>query len=121
MTLNSQLIQRLNLIRSSPSFVLKEIGDEGEHEVLSIKIIPKDSGNYWVGGTTKIKNGTEFDSVFIIDTNSGGSLIQVYWFINEQWFEQDSSLTLTELSLSKSDVFPYDWRYAIELEKDIYH
>jgi hypothetical protein len=113
--------QRLNLLKSSPSFVLKEVGDLGEAEVLNLERVPKYNGIYWVAGNTKLKCGENVESVFRVDTNSGGSIISVYWFINGGWYEHQEDAVLNALNLNQEEVFPFDWTYKIPLEEDIYH
>ena len=121
MILDTEMCQRLNLVRTSGSFVLKEVGNEGEADVVSLKMIPKSDGVYWVGGTTVVKSEREIDSVFRVDTNTGGTLVSVFWWIDGKWYRHEDQDALTALSLSKDDVFPFDWRFAVALEEDMFH
>jgi len=113
--------QRLNLLRSSPSFVFHETGEMGEADVLTIDSIPNDDGVYWVAGASKLKAGESLQSVFRVDTSSGGSLVSVYWWIKGNWYEHQDAEITEILGLEKSQLFPFDWMYAVKLEKDIYH
>lgn len=113
--------QRLNLVRTSRSFVLREIGDLGEADVLSVTIVPKGNGVFWVPGTTILKCGQRIESVFRVDTDTGGSLLSVYWWLNGGWYEHSDKQSLIVLGLSNDAAFPFDWTFAIALEEDIFH
>lgn len=118
---DTDICQRLNLVRNSGSFVLKETGTQGEADVLSLNQIPKNNGIYWLGGKTVLKSGRELESVFRVDTDTGGTLVSVYWLINGGWHMHEEESALNALGLAKDDVFPFDWSYSIELEEDNFH
>ena len=115
------LIQRLNLLRSSNSFVFHETGNLGDAEVIRICKVPPSSGIYWIAGETLLKNGINVKSVFRVDTDSGGSLVDVYWWIEGNWYDQNDLDVFKALGTSRSEVFPYDWKYHVPLSIDIYH
>lgn len=121
MITEKELIQRLNLLKRSRFFVLHETGKHGESDVLRINKIPAGDGIYWISGHTTIKNGITLDSVFRVDTTSGGAVLSVYWWINGQWYDQNDADTKDALGLTLVDIFPYDWKYHIPLSVDIYH
>lgn len=121
MIFEKNLVQRLNLLHSSKRFVLKEIGKNGKAEVISPQIIQSSSGIYWLSGVTIFKSKIEIQSIFVVDTNSGGTLLEVYWNINKNWYEQNDSDVFLALGDSRDNIFPYNWRYNVKLEKDLYH
>lgn len=118
---DTDIRQRLNLVRTSNSFVLQEDGERGEANVLSIEVVPSASGVYWIAGKTIAKSGREIESVFRVDTDSGGTLISVFWWIDGNWYEHEDEDVPEALGLSRDEVFPFDWRFAVPLEKDIFH
>lgn len=118
---HDELRRRLNLVESSGSFVLREVGNDGQAEVKTIAVVPKDDGIYWVGGETTLKAGNSLRSVFRVDTGAGGSLLTVYWNINGSWYEHDSPETFAALGIERDDAFPFDWSYKVPLEDDAFH
>lgn len=121
MIFEKDLIQRLNLLRTSKKFVFKEIGKNGEAEVITPISIPYSSGVYWISGITILKSNKELESVFVVDTDTGGTLLAVYWWINKNWYEQSDDEVYSALNDRRDNIFPFDWRYNVKLEKDIYH
>ncbi|WP_375748936.1 hypothetical protein [Vibrio sp. HN007] len=115
-------IQWLNLVSSSPMFVIK-VGKEHEaSKVVAVALIPKNDGEYWVAGETVFKNGMKVPSVFRVDTDAGGSLMDVYWKINSDWWDyQNRPYVYDALELPESELFPFDWSYAVNLEDDNFH
>ncbi|WP_330962007.1 hypothetical protein [Photobacterium sp. 53610] len=115
-------IQWLNLLHSSPSFVIK-VGEQNESpSVLPVRSVPKDDGEYWVAGETELRNGYKIPSVFRVDTDTGGNLLGVYWKIQNEWWDfQDKPSVLEALALTEEDVFPFDWTYSVSLDEDIFH
>jgi hypothetical protein len=113
--------KRMNMMRGSPSFVLRQTGEDGSADVLKPERVPANDGIYWVAGTTVLKSGRELSSVFCVDTDSGGELLAAFWWIDGKWYSQQDDATLRALGLSRSEVFPYDWRYHVPLTEDIYH
>ncbi len=118
---DTDMCQRLNLVRTFGSFVLQEVGGEGDANVISVKAVPKATGVYWIGGTTVAKSGVEIDSVFRVDTNTGGTLLSVFWWISGKWYKHEDDDALVALGLLKEEAFPFDWRFTTPLEEDIFH
>lgn len=115
-------IQWLNLVHMSPTFVVRVGTKNAKPTVQSPKIIPSGDGEYWVAGSTKLKCGTELDSVFIVDTDADGALLGVYWRIADQWWDfQNRPGVFEAIGACESEVFPFDWSYSIPLESDLYH
>ena len=56
-----------------------------------------------------------------MDTDTGGTLLAVYWWINHNWYEQNDDEVFSVINDSRDNIFPFDWRYNVKLEKDIYH
>lgn len=121
MITDTDMRKRLNFVETSDEFVLLEDGSQGEAIVLSIQLVPKASGIYWIAGTTLLKAGREIDSVFRVDTDAGGSLVSVFWKIADRWYQHDDPDAWENLELAKNDVFPFDWSLAAPLEEDIFH
>ena len=121
MSIHPDLIQRLNLVRSAPAFVLHEEGGDGDMSVISPSLIPSNSGVYWVAGVTSAKCRKEIESVFRVNTDDGGSLMAAMWWIGGKWYDQQDPVALSAMKLSREEMFPYDWSYLVPLEEDIYH
>ncbi len=115
-----ETIKRLNLLSSSRQFVMHETGTDGSADVLVKKQIPSKNGIYWIAGQTILKNGKDIDSVFRVDTDSGGTLLSVFWKIGGYWYDQQDSDVLTALGDFGKNIFPYEWRYSVPLEEDIF-
>jgi len=118
---DTELCQHLNLLRTQTSFVYHEDSRQDRMTCERPKVVPRASGVYWVGGMTVVKSGREIDSVFRVDTDSGGTLVSIYWWINGKWYKHEDGDALSALGLSKEEVFPYDWRFTVPLEEDIFH
>lgn len=121
MILDTDMRQRLNLVRTARSFVLQEVGTNGEANVSSVKVVPKSNGVFWVPGKTILKAGRKIESVFRVDTDNGGTLASIYWWIGNAWYQHDDGDALAAIGLPKDDVFPFDWQYDVPLEEDIFH
>ncbi|UUO04530.1 hypothetical protein M4951_14135 [Blastopirellula sp. J2-11] len=121
MITDTDMRQRLNLVRTSSLFVLQEYGNQEEANVVSMTVVPKASGMYWIGGSTIVRSGREIESVFRVDTNSSGTPASIFWWIDGTWYKHEDADALIALGLSKDEVFPFDWRFAIRLEEDIFH
>jgi hypothetical protein len=93
----------------------------GEADVVSPPSVPDKDGTYWVPGDTRLKSGQAAQSVFRVDTNSGGELLSVYWFIDSNWYEHQDADAYARLGVSRDDVFPFDWTYGIPLDRGVYH
>jgi hypothetical protein len=116
-----QLRQTLQFLATQKSWVMKDIPKQNKSEVLTLKLIPKETGVYWIAGETRLRSGRKIDSVFRADTNGGVSLIAVFWKIDGQWYRHEDYDTLGALNLQKEDVFPFDWTFAVPVEEDIFH
>lgn len=116
-----ELIQRLNLLGMSKNFVLHENTSDGSADVITINEIPSNDGIYWVAGVTTLKNGNKLESVFRVNTDTGGTLLEVFWKINSTWYDQQNKQAVKALGEAKKEIFPYDWSYAVPLKEDIYH
>jgi len=119
---DAELIKWLNLVYSSPQFVIWIEKENSNPVVKSLKHIPKNNGEYWVSGNSILASGKKIPSIFIVDSNSGGSLKATYWSIGKTWYEiQDRPAVLLALGLNSLEVFPFDWELEIPLEDDIFH
>ena len=120
MVTDLELIERLNLPRTSPSSVLKENSRSGEIEAIQISEIPKDRALYWVAGVSVLATGRKISSVFRV-SNGGGGLVDVYWFIDGAWYASGDADAPAALGAVRDDVIPFDWAYAVPVANDIYH
>lgn len=116
-----EAVKRLNLLRTSKTFALREVSKDGSADVVCPPRIPDSDGVYWVSGYTKLKNGRSLESVFRLDTNAGASLLAVFWLIDGKWFQQEDADALSALGVSRADAFPFDWSFAIPVTKDAFH
>jgi hypothetical protein len=116
-----ELVKRLNLLRSSDAFVLRELSHDGSAEVLRTPRVPRGSGVYWVSGSTLMRNGLHVESVFRIDTDAGATLLAAFWWLDGHWYQQDDPGAPNALRVPRSDVFPFDWRFAVPVEHDEFH
>jgi|SynMetStandDraft_3_1070028.scaffolds.fasta_scaffold07941_2 hypothetical protein len=122
MKIDQTTIRWLNLLHSSPTFVIRYGSNNEVPTVECLKLIPRNDGEYCLSGTTILKNGLEIPSVFRINTNTGGTLNDVYWLINNNWRDFNNRPSVfEELGVVEHDIFPFDWTYAVDLEEDIYH
>jgi len=109
----------LNLLKGSPRFVLKD-NPAGGASVVALRVVPNADGMYWIHGSTTARSGRVIESVFRLDTDSGGELCEVYWLIEGQWYDSRDPEAITRLGGSAA-VFPFAWRYSVQLERDIHH
>jgi len=116
-----QLHQALQFLVAQDGWVMRDIPKQNKSEVLSLRLIPKSSGAYWISGNTRLRCGRDILSVFRVDTDSGGTLTTVFWKIGPNWYRHDDLDTLGALELPKEEVFPFGWSFSIPLEEDIFH
>jgi len=116
MALDPETKKWLNLLRSSPGFVLKDKPDGGA-QVVSPKQVPGSDGFYWVHGKTVLHSGRVLESVFHLDTDSGGELNEIFWWIEGSWYDHRDPEARGMLG-SDADIFPFDWSYSVPLEED---
>lgn len=118
---STELQQWLNLVHSSPKFVIKIDEKTGKGFVRSPQIVPANDGEYWVAGETRLKSGRKLASVFRVQTNSGGTLLGGYWRVGEEWLDQQDERSYAALASTRDKETPFDWSYAVPLTEDIYH
>ncbi len=118
---STELQQWLNLVYSSPKFVIKIDEKTGKGFVRSPQIVPANDGEYWVAGETRLKSGRKLVSVFRVQTNSGGTLLGGYWRVGEEWLDQQDERSYAALASTRDKETPFDWSYAVPLTEDIYH
>lgn len=111
----------LNLIHSSPKFVIKIDEETGKGFVRSPQIVPANDGEYWVSGVTCLNSGRKLASVFRVQTNSGGTLLGGYWRVGEEWLDLQDEESYAALGSTRDKETPFDWSYAVPLSEDIYH
>ena len=124
MIIKKELVQFLNLVHLTPGFVIHETDQTSTgSEFINVQTIPNNDGIYWVPGKVIFKNLDEHDAVFVVDTNSGGSFLEVFLYLDKKWWDlihRDPHL-FDVLHVDKDDVFPFDWTFSIPLEYDMYH
>jgi hypothetical protein len=116
---DDELRRWLNLVHGSPGFAFSEAAD-GTWELVSVAMLARDSGRYIVAGITKLQNGRQLESAFMVDS-AGGELAAVYWKTDSGWIESSDACAALQLNLNHSELFPFDWELAIPLEFDAYH
>ncbi len=119
MAVDDELAKSLNLLRASPSFVLRRTPGASSLDVINPTSIPNDGSDYWVAATSFLKCGRQLPTVAVIW--AGGETGKFYWFSGGRWIESDDPVTLNTLGLKHDEVFPFDWRYAVPLDADPYH
>ena len=119
MVTDLQLAKTLNLPRTSPTFAYRQCAD-GSLSVLQPGLIPNDGSIYWLAGHSVLASGKEVASVFVIE-HGGGNLVGVYWFVDNAWYKSDDPDASDALGIPQEGIFPFDWKYAIPVENDIFH
>ena len=141
MVTDLQLAKTLNLPRTSPTFAYRQCAD-GSLSVLQPGLIPNDGSIYWLAGHSVLASGKEVASVFVIEHGGGnlvgvywfgklsvtragclggGNLGGVYWFVDNAWYKSDDPDASDALGIPQEGIFPFDWKYAIPVENDIFH
>ena len=110
--------RRLNLLRGSPRFVIRG-SRRGVTSLLAPRVVPNADGMYWVHGVTTARSGREIESVFRLDTDSGGELYGVDWLIEGQWHESTDLEAIARPGGSAA-VLPFAYRHSVPLERDIH-
>lgn len=118
---DNELQQWLNLVHSSPTFVIKIDGKTGKGYVLSPQVVPANDGEYWVAGEACLRSGRKLASVFRVQTNSGGTLLGGYWQVGDEWLDLQDGGAYAALASTREKEHPFDWSYAVPLSEDIYH
>ena len=118
---SDELRQWLNLVHSSPTFVIRIDDKTLQGTVRSPKIVPANDGEYWVAGETSLKSGRKLASVFRVQTNSGGTLLGGYWRVGDDWLDLQDDLSYAALAYTRDEETPFDWSYAVPLSEDLYH
>lgn len=120
MVIDSDLIKRLNLLRTSPGWVFKALED-GSMEVLKPDSVPAGDGFYWIGGETTTASGNRIPSVFVVDTDSGAEQCGVFWFVAGDYYEHsESALVAESLGIDATQFFPYSWKYSVTVLGDVH-
>jgi hypothetical protein len=121
MAVDQQLYSHLNTIVQSKGFTFREMDRAGRTVVKKLAIVPNVSGVHWISGWTTAANGKIIESVFKVDTDTSGSLLSAYWLIGGVWYISTDGDALVALASQRNEVFPFDWRYDVPLEVDLFH
>ena len=116
MPIDNETRKWLNLLQGSPRFVLKDKSDGGA-KVLSPERVPASDGFYWVHGKSVLKGGREVESVFHLDTDSGGEHYEIFWCVDGVWYSYNDPEARAKLG-SNEEIFPFDWEYSVPLADD---
>ena len=111
--------QRLNLLINSPEFAYRVYPD-GSMDVLTPTVITDDEYEYWVGADITLKSGKKIPGVFVIK-NGGASHVRIYFRIDGAWKASDNKKVPSLLKMDKSEIFPINWKYNIQVDNDIFH
>ena len=119
MTVSPDIAKNLNVLRQSPAFALRET-DDGGFAVVTPSAIPDDGAIYWLAGQSRLASGASVSSVFVVG-GGGSDFIRAFWCVDDTWVQSDNPIAVELLRLPKSDVFPFDWAYAIPVTNDVFH
>lgn len=111
----------INLLHGAPNFVLRIDPKTGKGAVSNPPQVPKSSGEYWIHGTSILASGADRPSVFVVDTDSGGTLRAIFWKTASGWIDSQDPQAPDNLGLPRDRIFPFDWRFDVPLEEDIFH
>lgn len=120
-SIDPEFVKFLNLLDSSPSFVIRLDNKLEQSVVSNPTIVPNNSGFYLIHGTTILRCGDRMKSIFHVNTDTGGTHLGVYWKTKKGWMDSQDELAAQVLRIKKHDIFPFDWEYSVLLEYDIYH
>lgn len=120
MALDAELIKWLNLLLGSPNFTIRIDKNSNKGAVRNPPVVPNDDGVYWVFGTTILASGEKIKSVFVVDTCLGGTVNATYWHTGTVWIDSQNTSAPALLGIERNDMYPYDWEYAVPLEKDVF-
>ena len=121
MPVNAETAKRLNLLRGSPTFVLRETGDDGRADVLQLARVPADDHVYWAAGECRLPDGRTLPSVFVI-AGGGASMLRTYWHVDGRWYDaQHDPVVEQALGAPRETLFPFDWSCTVELADDVFH
>jgi len=115
------LIRILNLLGGAPGFVVRIDDRTGKFTVSNPGRVPAGDGTYLVAGQSRLKGGRVIDSVFHVNTDTGGTLLGAWWKIDGHWTDHQDPEAPQALGLTRAEVFPFDWTYAVAMSDDIYH
>jgi hypothetical protein len=117
MALHLDLARRCNFFLNAPDWVMRE--ENGRTVVLHLPRVPDDGNFYWIGGTIIVGGIENVPAVFTV---SGRDEIQAsFWRANDEWFASDDPRLPEALAKERNDLFPFDWRFNVPLERDAYH
>ncbi|WP_305968636.1 MULTISPECIES: hypothetical protein [unclassified Mameliella] len=119
--IDQETMKRINLLHGAPRFVLRSDPQTGQHAVRNPSQVPRADGEYWMHGTSILSNGAELASVFVVDTDSGGTLRAIFWLSDSGWIDSQDPQAPDTLDLPRDRIFPFDWRFDVPLEEDIFH
>ncbi|WP_157994822.1 hypothetical protein [Paracoccus tegillarcae] len=119
--IDPDLVKCFNLLASSSSFVIRLDVKSQKGTVSNPSSVPENDGDYLVHGTTKLASGTELESVFCVDTDSGGDLAAVYWQTKKGWMNSQDARLPAVLGVERHEIFPFGWKFSVPLENDTFH
>ncbi|MEZ4247309.1 MAG: hypothetical protein R3B99_03605 [Polyangiales bacterium] len=117
--MDAEMVKLLNLLDLYPYRVLRET-ERGKLDVLSPDSVPAGWGVCWVAGVCVLASGRRMPAAFRLDTDAGASLLTVFFKSEMGWVEQGDPDFLRMLGMTSAEVFPYDWRYSVTIEEDMY-
>jgi hypothetical protein len=105
----------------APEWVQQEVQRNGQARRVPKKVtrIPDMSGVYWIGGVVLLPDKSPVPAVLVTDTDAGGELLKTFWYVDERWYEQSDPDLPKALKTTK--LFPYDYKFNVPLERDIFH
>ena len=83
--------------------------------------ISPDSGEYLINADIKAADGTHFDAVLVIDTESSGEHCGTYILLPDSVAEQGTPDFLKQIKKTGEEFFPYRYKYRAALPCRDYH
>ena len=110
----------LDLLAESPTFVLIEPELPETPHISRVDVVPAEAGTAWVAAEITPANGSPFAAIVRADTN-GGELNGAYVKRDGTWYTLTDTNTTALLGLEASDVYPFEYRFAVPFERDHFH
>lgn len=117
MPVDDDLRRTCNFFLDAPDWAMRE--EKRGTLVKKLSRIPDDGAMWWLAGIIILANGDEMVAVF--STSSSGELFVVVARVGDEWVEPNDPEFRRRIGLNTTEIFPYDWRFNIPFEKDVFH
>lgn len=112
-----EVAQWLNLLRTSPAFVLFEGAEPGNERLEQVEVVLAGVGNCWISGQLATASHRSFEAVHVVSTNDGGQVVRSYVWIDDWYSADELGAVIGEEARS---VYPLRYSLAVPLEEDRY-